>query len=255
MYSETWQYAEQHVSSGIKQQSKTGFWFVGFLQPKSPSKGREKNCIIISRHHFCQRQCVGVGWCGGMFRSRPARYLLSCLTVCLMAWYLLHSHSKYQQHQHHRPTETNQEENHTEILQKRSLRVKKICRELNNPLKPEQQTFFYTAKSAPSYFLGTHFQIKQRSHFLCTPLKAGSSSWEAFFSRNKITNTKIFDCHMNKEKCPESPDVKIIQVRHPFVRLLSAYRYVFKKEGWKLGKVYKKMVQFSTEEIEWNTWK
>ena len=55
---------------------------------------------------------------------------------------------------------------------------------------------------------------------------------------------------MNKEKCPDSPDVKIIQVRHPFVRLLSAYRYVFKKEGWKLGKVYKKMVQFSTEEIE-----
>ena len=44
---------------------------------------------------------------------------------------------------------------------------------------------------------------------------------------------KIVDCDTEEENCSNSPEVKIIQVRHPFERLLSTYRHVFKNGGWK----------------------
>ena len=44
---------------------------------------------------------------------------------------------------------------------------------------------------------------------------------------------KIVDCDTQEENCSKSPEVKIIQVRHPFERLLSTYRHVFKNGGWK----------------------
>ena len=107
-----------------------------------------------------------------------------------------------------------------------------MCIEFNNSMVLEHSSFYYKEKRA-NPCTGTHFQLNERSHFICNVLKGGSTSWEMFFAENKIQNTKIADCSSDQSKCPSFPDVKIIQVRHPFERLLSTYRHVFKNGGWK----------------------
>ena len=54
-----------------------------------------------------------------------------------------------------------------------------------------------------------------------------------FLGANNIRTTRVVSCLSDPENCPSKPELKIIQVRHPFERLLSTYRHVFKSGGWR----------------------
>ena len=79
---------------------------------------------------------------------------------------------------------------------------------------------------------GTYFKVEGKDHFICFALKSGSTSWQVFFAENQIKTAYIADCAKNST-CPKFPEVRILQVRHPFERLLSTYRHLFKNGGWK----------------------
>ena len=65
-------------------------------------------------------------------------------------------------------------------------------------------------------------------------IQYNSTSWQVFFAENRINTTHIADCAPTSS-CPlhNQTEVTIIQVRHPFERLLSSYRHIFKNGGWK----------------------
>ena len=166
-----------------------------------------------------------------MRRSLKTNYLLTVLVIGFMLLYL-HDHSKLQQFQQQEPIQKENKIDHKARLHKRSLRIQKICEDFNNTMKLEHNAVYYKEKIA-NPCTGTHFQLKERSHFICNVLKGGSTSWEMFFKENQIPTTRIVDCDTEEQNCSKSPEVKIIQVRHPFERLLSTYRHVFKNGGWK----------------------
>ena len=163
-------------------------------------------------------------------RSHGTNYLLLFVLIGFMFLYL-HDHSKLREYQQ-QTTEKTVNIDHKERLRRRNERIKKTCSDFNNSVKLEHQALYFKEKAA-NPCTGTHFQVKQKSHFICNVLKGGSTSWEMFFAENKIVHTKIADCYSDAEKCPESSNIKIIQVRHPFERLLSTYRHLFKNGGWK----------------------
>lgn len=120
-------------------------------------------------------------------RSLQTNCLLVVLVIGFMLLYL-HDHSKLQQFQQ-QPKQKANKIDHKARLHKRSLRIKKICGDFNNSMKLEHNAVYYTEKS-PNPCTGTHFQLKERSHFICNVLKGGSTSWEMFFKENQIPSTK-----------------------------------------------------------------
>ena len=123
-------------------------------------------------------------------RSLHTNYLLTVLVIGFMLLYY-HDHSKLQQlqQQQQQPIKKTNKIDHKARLHKRSLRIKKICGDFNNTMKLEHNAVYYKEKSA-NPCTGTHFQLKQRRHFICNVLKGGSTSWEMFFKENKIASTK-----------------------------------------------------------------
>ena len=135
---------------------------------------------------------------------------------------------------------------------------------------------------------GTYFHAGRRSHYICKPLKGGSSSWFLFFSQHGLDTNTVAECGVWGD-CPVNTGISIIQVpihpaaimdmdnktlqtllrinsliffhpssflfhihntyinlyfgeknynllqvRHPFERLVSAYRHLFLHGGWRL---------------------
>ena len=127
-------------------------------------------------------------------RSLKPNYLLTGAMICFMFLYL-HDHSKLQEYQQ-QPTEKTVQINHRERLRARHEIVRRTCSDFNNSLRLENKAFYYEEKMS-NPCTGTHFQVKQRSHFLCNVLKGGSTSWEMFFAENKIVNTKGRSSHLS----------------------------------------------------------
>ena len=126
---------------------------------------------------------------------------------------------------------------HKARLEERSERVKKVCGDFNNSLRLEYQAIYYEGKASHPC-TGTRFSFNQRNHFICNVLKGGSTSWDVFFRENEISNIKTFYCDYGDGDgggglCSGKPHINILQVRHPFERLVSTYRHVFKAGGWK----------------------
>ena len=119
---------------------------------------------------------------------------------------------------------------HKKRLDKRRSRLSEICRSLEDPMRVEHSSLF-KKKIMNNHCTGTYFKVGGKHHFICNALKSGSTSWEMFFAENKINKTYIADCKY--KGCPEAPEIKIIQVRHPFERVISTYRHIFKNGGWK----------------------
>ena len=120
--------------------------------------------------------------------------------------------------------------NHKERLEQRNKRLKEKCKILYDPTRVEYSSL-YQKRVKDNVCTGTYFKVDDKHHFICNVLKAGSTSWEMFFAENKINSTFIAYCQ--DKGCPTQTEMKIIQVRHPFERLVSSYRHIFKNGGWK----------------------
>ena len=125
---------------------------------------------------------------------------------------------------------------HKEILRLRNVRLKSVCETLRSPQRVEHSSVLQ--RPVPSNeCTGTFFRVdteRMKHHFICSGLKTGSTSWQAFFTAHNISSTHIRDC-LEAGSCPAPAQtgLRIVQVRHPFERLLSSYRHVFQNEGWK----------------------
>ena len=117
-------------------------------------------------------------------------------------------------------------------IRERALRVKRFCNSTVNRKLYEWSALHNG--DAINRATNVRFQIGEKEFQLCTVLKGGSLSWKIFFKINKIRNKYLKDCK-DKSKCwkEESNRLSLIQARHPFLRLLSAWRHIFQAEGWR----------------------
>ena len=117
-------------------------------------------------------------------------------------------------------------------IRERALRVKHFCNSTVNR-KLSEWSALHNGDST-NRATNVRFQIGEKEFQLCTVLKGGSLSWKTFFKINKIRNKYLKDCE-DESKCwkEESNRLSLIQARHPFLRLLSAWRHIFQAEGWR----------------------
>ena len=59
---------------------------------------------------------------------------------------------------------------------------------------------------------GTYFHAGRRSHYICKPLKGGSSSWYLFFSQHGLDTNTVAECGLRGD-CPDNTGISIIQVQ------------------------------------------
>lgn len=169
------------------------------------------------------------------FNSATKRHLktnniIKVFLVVFMVLYV-HDHRELNRLREHSGDATYSNINHRERLEKRKVRLKEVCESLNNSARVEHSSIFQK-RERNNECTGTYFKVAEKDHFICFALKSGSTSWQVFFAENQIKTAFIADCAKNST-CPKYPEVRILQVRHPFERLLSTYRHLFKNGGWK----------------------
>ena len=112
----------------------------------------------------------------------------------------------------------------------RAQKVRDICEALNNEQFIEREALFHDVTI--NKLTNVIFNVNRKNFHLCNILKGGSLSWKTFFQLNKIHHYFLNSCR--ESSCSDIDQfTRIIQVRHPFIRLLSAWRHIFEAEGWK----------------------
>jgi len=117
-----------------------------------------------------------------------------------------------------------------------------VCDKYKDPFRPENRALYYTYPPMNHF---SFFQYKGSSNMMCSILKGGSNSWSVFMQRvdeeMRKNPVKVDEDMLSKDdtekvdeacwpKCALS-STKVVQVRHPLERLLSAYRYVFERSS------------------------
>ena len=120
---------------------------------------------------------------------------------------------------------------HNKRMEMRRKRLLSVCGEYGLNYRVEYGSVF-KRKDPVNKCTGSYFTLAGKDHFICNVLKGGSTSWQVFFGENNITRTFIEACQ-DKNNCPASTDLRLLQVRHPLERLLATYRHIFKNGGWK----------------------
>ena len=118
------------------------------------------------------------------------------------------------------------------ILRNRASYVKSMSRLYRDKTRVEWESL-YESYETVNRCTNINFEVNQREFAICNVLKGGSLSWKQFFLYYNIPHTFLDDCQKT-QTCPENLHRKIVQVRHPFERLLSTWRHIFKGGGWKL---------------------
>ena len=113
----------------------------------------------------------------------------------------------------------------------RALRVKQFCNSTANGKLSEWSALHNS--ELINRATNVKFEIGEKIFQLCTVLKGGSLSWKAFFKINKIRNKYLKDYAPKSKYWDGSNQLSLIQTRHPFIRLLSAWRHIFQAEGWR----------------------
>ena len=119
----------------------------------------------------------------------------------------------------------------TIIPRARALRVKQFCNSTTNSKLSEWPALHNS--ELINRATNVKFEIGEKTFQLCTVLKGGSLSWKAFFKINKIRNKYLKDYAQKSKYWNGSNQLSLIQTRHPFIRLLSAWRHIFQAEGWR----------------------
>jgi len=135
----------------------------------------------------------------------------------------------------------------------RRLLLERTCAQFSDKFRPEYKSIFQTKPPLNKF---SFFQNSGKSYIMCNILKGGSNSWKSFMDQlqkelqskaekqpsenNQVLNSldsmvgNMDSVTPVTESCwPKcaATSVNLIQVRHPLERLLSAWRYVFQREG------------------------
>jgi len=117
-----------------------------------------------------------------------------------------------------------------------------VCDKYRDPFRPENRALYYTYPPMNHF---SFFQYKGSSNMMCSILKGGSNSWSIFMQRvdeemrkSPVNVDEDIPAIADNEKVDETcwpkcalSSTKVVQVRHPLERLLSAYRYVFERSS------------------------
>jgi len=117
-----------------------------------------------------------------------------------------------------------------------------VCDKYRDPFRPENRALYYTYPPMNHF---SFFQYKGSSNMMCSILKGGSNSWSIFMQRvdeemrkSPVNVDEDIPAIADNEKVDETcwpkcalSSTKLVQVRHPLERLLSAYRYVFERSS------------------------
>ena len=114
------------------------------------------------------------------------------------------------------------------VMRERAERLRRRCRQLRNDQRLEWSALYQDNLNTCT---NVFFSLNSKRFQLCNILKGGSRSWKIFFKLHQIPHRFLADCQPGAD-CRSKGQRRLVQVRHPFERLLSAWRHIFQAEGF-----------------------
>ena len=116
------------------------------------------------------------------------------------------------------------------VLDWRVSKLKDVCRKHLHQMTVQHSSLYHRQEQI-NKCTTSFFTVDGKNHMICNVLKGGSTSWKMFFDQMRIPAILLADCKPGE--CSRTPQLRIVQVRHPMERLLSTWRHLFKNGGWR----------------------